>query len=74
MYHQAEQSKVLHGNHIACMYFVWISEQTETYALYTINRLVIISRVQSVYCVVQTESLYKTDTVRLERVMMSFFF
>jgi hypothetical protein len=42
--------------------FVWISEQTETFALYSINRLVFITETECVYCAVRTESLYKTDT------------
>jgi hypothetical protein len=44
------------------MCFVRISEQTETFAL---KRLVFITEVESVYSVVRTESLYKTDTLRL---------
>jgi len=44
------------------MYFVWISEQTLTFALYIINVLGFITEVESVYCAVRTESLYKTDS------------
>jgi hypothetical protein len=40
---------------------VWIFEQTATFALYNINRLVCITEVYSVYCAVSTE----TDTFRL---------
>jgi hypothetical protein len=47
------------------MCFVQISEQTATFALYNINRLVFITEVESVYSTVRTESLYKTDTFRL---------
>ena len=50
------------------MCFVWVSEQTRTYALCSINELVFISGVQSVYCAVLTEYLHKTDTFHLERV------
>jgi hypothetical protein len=47
------------------MCFVRISEQTATFALYDINRSVLITEMQSVYCAVRTESLDKTDTFRL---------
>jgi hypothetical protein len=43
--------------------FVWISEQTATFALYHLERLVFITEVGSVYSPVRTESLYKTDTL-----------
>jgi hypothetical protein len=38
---------------------VWISEQTVSFALYIVNRLVFITEVERVYCVVSTESLYR---------------
>jgi len=44
---------------------VWISEQTVTFALYDIKRLVFKTEVESVYSAVRTESLYNTDTFRL---------
>ena len=47
------------------MYFVRLSEQTVTFALYYINWLVFITEVESVYCAVRIESLYNTDTIRL---------
>jgi hypothetical protein len=47
------------------MGFVRVSEQTATFALYDIKRLVFITEVESVYSAVRTESLYKTDTLRL---------
>jgi hypothetical protein len=47
------------------MCFVRISEQTETFALENINRLVFITEVESVYSAVRTESLYKTDMLHL---------
>jgi hypothetical protein len=50
------------------MCFVRISEQTATFALQNIRRLVFITEVESVYSAVRTESLYKTDTLRLQRV------
>jgi hypothetical protein len=50
------------------MCFVRISEQTATFALQNIKRLVFITEVESVYSAVRTESLYKTDMLRLSRV------
>jgi hypothetical protein len=47
------------------MCFVRISEQTATFALQNIKRLVFKTEVESVYSAVRTESLYKTDTFRL---------
>jgi len=37
------------------VFFVWIWEQTANFALHNIKRL------ESVYCAVRTESLYKTE-------------
>ena len=51
--------------YIAFLCFVWISEQTVTFALYCINWLVFITEMESVYCAVHIESLYNTDTIRL---------
>jgi hypothetical protein len=42
--------------------FVWPSEETVTFALYVINRLVFITEAESVYCAARSESSYKTDT------------
>ena len=50
------------------MCFVLISEQTVTFALYIINRLVFITEMDSVYCAVSTESLTNTDTSHPYRV------
>jgi hypothetical protein len=47
------------------MCFVWISEQTAVISVYSINWLVFITEVESVYWAVRTESLYKTDTFSL---------
>jgi hypothetical protein len=47
------------------MCFLRISEQTGTFALQNIKRLVFITEVESVYSTVRTESLYKTDKLRL---------
>ena len=35
------------------MCFVWLSEETATFALYIINRLAFITEVDSVYCAVR---------------------
>jgi len=47
------------------MCFVQLSEETVTFALYPISRLGFITEVESVYCAVGIESLYKTETVLL---------
>jgi hypothetical protein len=39
------------------MCFVWLAEQTVTFALYIINGLVFVTEVESVYCAVRAESL-----------------
>jgi len=59
-YHQVLHSKILHGNYIEFMCFICISEQTVTFVLYAINRLVFITEVGSVYSAVRTEFLYNT--------------
>ena len=61
-YHQVQHSKILHADYFSFMCFVWLSEQTVTFALYIINRLVFITEVESVYCAVRNESLYNTET------------
>jgi hypothetical protein len=43
-YHQDQYSKILRGAHIAFMCFEWISEQTATFTLYNIDRLVLYKR------------------------------
>jgi hypothetical protein len=47
------------GVHIALMCFVWISEQTATFTLYSLSGLAFITETGCVYCMVQTESLYR---------------
>ena len=42
---------------------MWILEQTMTFALYSINWLAFITMVESVYCVVRIDPLYKADYV-----------
>jgi len=48
---------------IVFMCFVWLSEETLSFALYIINRLVFITEAECVYSAVRTESLYKTRYV-----------
>jgi hypothetical protein len=47
------------------MCFVGISEQTASFALQNIKKLVFITQVESVYSAVHAESLYKADALRL---------
>ena len=54
----------MHADYIGFMCFVWLSEQTATFALYMSNRWVFVIEVESVYCAVRTESLYNTDIFR----------
>jgi len=44
------------------MCFVWLSEQTVTFALCIIDRLIFITELESVYSAVRTESLYMCPT------------
>jgi hypothetical protein len=46
------------------MCFMWLSEQTVTFAVYIVNRLVFITKAESLYCAVRAESLYNMDTSR----------
>ena len=48
----------MHVDYIEFMYFVWLSEQTATFALYINNRLVFIAETECVYCAVRIGSLY----------------
>jgi hypothetical protein len=54
MYHQVQHSKILHGAHFAFMCFVQISEQTATFALYNINRLVLYNQNQGGECLLHS--------------------
>ena len=47
---------------------MWISEQTVTFALYVINRLVFIMEAENVFCAVRTDSLYNADKFFPQRV------
>ena len=53
--------KLCNADYIAFMCFVWISEQTVTFALFITNRLVFITEEECVYCAVRTAFLYNTD-------------
>jgi hypothetical protein len=63
-YHLAKHSVILHGDYIAFTCFVWLSEQTVSFVLYIISRLVLITEAESAYCAVRAESIYKKDTFR----------
>ena len=63
-YRQGKHEKILNGDDIAFMCFVWLSQQTVTFALYIINRLIFITKVESVYSAVRTECLYNTEMSR----------
>jgi hypothetical protein len=58
----------MHADYVVFMCFVWLSDQTVTFALYIISRLVFIIEMERVYCAVCTESLYNTDTSRTFRL------
>ena len=47
-YYQVEHSRILHADYIAFTCIVLLSEQTVTFALYIINRLVFITEVKRV--------------------------
>jgi hypothetical protein len=46
-----------------CVFFIWISEQTVTFAVYIINRLVSITEVDGVYCAVLTVLMHGDQKV-----------
>jgi hypothetical protein len=48
------------------MCFIWISEQTATFALHIIEYF-FTTNVEGVYCAVRNESLYKTITFRFKK-------
>jgi hypothetical protein len=58
-YHQGLTFKNSIWRSLCVECFERISEQTATFALYTINRLAFITVVESVYCAVRTDSLYE---------------
>jgi hypothetical protein len=56
MYHQFNIHNSTFYPHTVFMCFVWISEQTAIISLYSINWLVCITEMESVYCAVRTET------------------
>ena len=58
--------------HSVFMCFVWIWEQTAIISLYSINWLVFITETESVYCAVQTGSLYINSTFCPHNVFICF--
>ena len=57
MYHQFNIHNSAFCPHSVFMCFVWISEQTASISLYSINWLVFITETDCVYCAVRTGSL-----------------
>jgi hypothetical protein len=49
------------------MCFVWIAEQTMTFAFTTLADLFCVTQLETVYCAARTESLYKADMFCLQR-------
>jgi hypothetical protein len=47
------------------MCFIWNAKETLTFALHNINRSVVVTKVESVYQAVCTETLYTTDMFHL---------
>jgi len=62
-YHQLQHSEILCSTHDALMCFAWISGQTTTICLYSINLSFFITEAETVYCAVRTGSLNQTGTV-----------
>jgi len=56
MHQQVEHSTPVRSAHTVLMCFVFIWEQTVTCATYTINWLIFITKLKSVYCAVRTGS------------------
>ena len=52
------------------MCFVWLSEETVTFALYIIKRLAFITEVESVYCAVRIEFLLTQIHLVLKGLML----
>jgi hypothetical protein len=57
----------LSGAHTFRLCFVRVTEQTATFAIYTITRLVLYNRAREYYSAVRTES-YETNAFRIQRV------
>ena len=59
MHQQVKHSRILHSAPNLFMCFIFISKQMATFAPYSINWLVFITKMKSVYCAVRTGSLNK---------------
>jgi len=59
MKQKVEYSRIVHSAHTVFMCFVFIREQTATRATYSINWLVFITEMRSVYSAVRTGSINK---------------
>jgi len=57
MHHLVQRSTTVRSAHIIVIYIVFIREQTATCATCSINWLVFITEMKSVYCAVRTGSL-----------------
>jgi hypothetical protein len=55
------------------IFFLWISGQTATFALYNIKRLVLVTVTESVYCAVRAWSLSETLCLVLKWLIHSLF-
>ena len=62
-YHQGLTFKNSTWRSLCTECFVRISEQTATFAFYSINWLIFITEMESVCCAVRTDSLYTADYV-----------
>ena len=62
-YHQVQHSKILHGSRFVLSVLCG-SQNRQRLLLYTsLTGLVFITVVESVYCAVRTDSLYKADRI-----------
>jgi hypothetical protein len=46
-----------------CIYVLYVAQKTVTFAIYSINWSVFITEMVSVYCMMRTWHLYKTDCI-----------
>ena len=64
-YHQVYNSKILRGAHIAFVCFVQSHNKQRLLPYTALADWVCITEVESVYCTIRTEFLYKTDAFSL---------
>ena len=62
MHQQVKRPTTVRSAHTVFICFVFISEQTATYATYSINWLVFKTEMKSVYCAVRTGALWRLQT------------